>query len=236
MSASFAIGGMTCDKCRSRVAEALGRLSQDVTVSRDPPRAVFTAARSIALEDVQEALKGAGKYTASPLDEPITAPEVAVTSWFAAYRPLLIIAAYIAAAAFAGDGARSVSGWMSNFMAGFFLVFSFFKLLDLPGFAGAYAGYDLLAARWRPWGLIYPFAELALGFAYLFRLAPMATNAAALALMAFGSLGVLQALRQRRAIRCACLGTVLNLPMSTVTLVEDTLMATMALAMLAGAH
>ena len=115
---------------------------------------------------------------ASPLDEPLAvpAPAAAAANWLAAYRPLLIIAAYIAAAAFAGDGAHSLSGWMSNFMAGFFLVFSFFKLLDLPGFASAYAGYDLLAARWRPWGLIYPFAELAIGFAYLFRLAPMATS------------------------------------------------------------
>ena len=46
---------------------------------------------------------------------------------------------------------------MRFFMAGFFLVFSFFKLLDINAFADAYSRYDLLAMRWRGWGLIYPF-------------------------------------------------------------------------------
>ena len=36
---------------------------------------------------------------------------------------------------------------MNYFMAGFFLVFSFFKLLDLKGFAKSYSMYDLLAAK-----------------------------------------------------------------------------------------
>ncbi len=38
---------------------------------------------------------------------------------------------------------------MRNFMAGFFIVFSFVKLLNIRAFADAYAGYDLLAARWH---------------------------------------------------------------------------------------
>ncbi|CAM6000172.1 unnamed protein product [Sphagnum balticum] len=53
--------------------------------------------------------------------------------------------------------------WMRHFMAGFFLVFSFFKLLNLKTFADGYAKYDLLAMRWKPYGFIYPFCELALG-------------------------------------------------------------------------
>ena len=65
---------------------------------------------------------------------------------------------------------------MSRFMAGFFLVFSFFKLLNLRAFADAYAGYDVVAARWRVWGYDYPFVELALGAAYLTGFWPVATN------------------------------------------------------------
>jgi hypothetical protein len=53
-----------------------------------------------------------------------------------------------------------------------------------------------------------------------------------LILMLIGSIGVLRALLDNRAIRCACLGTALNLPMTTVTLVEDLGMAAMAAAML----
>ena len=117
-------------------------------------------------------------------------------------------------------------------MAGFFLVFSFFKLLDLRGFADAYQSYDILARRSRAWALAYPFVELALGIAYLTRWQPVPTNIATLALMLVGSVGVLRAVLDKRAIRCACLGTALNLPMTTVTLVEDLGMAAMAGVML----
>jgi len=42
--------------------------------------------------------------------------------------------------------------WMNHFMAGFFLVFSFFKLLNLKGFAESYSMYDIVAKHWNGWG------------------------------------------------------------------------------------
>ena len=51
--------------------------------------------------------------------------------------------------------------------------------------------------------------------------------------MLVGAAGVLKALLDKRAIRCACLGTALNLPMPKATLVEDLTMAAMAGTMLA---
>ena len=110
---------------------------------------------------------------------------------------------------------------MINFMAGFFLVFSFFKLLDVRGFADAYSSYDLVAMRWQPWGLIYPFVELGLGVAYLFRFSLPVTNWIALIIMLVSVLGVIRANMRKETIRCVCLGTVLKLPMSTVTIVEN---------------
>ena len=71
-----------------------------------------------------------------------------------------------------------------------------------------------------------------LGVAYLLALAPVVTNAVTLALMLVGAVGVLSALLAKRTIRCACLGTALNLPMTKVTLIEDLTMAAMAAAML----
>jgi hypothetical protein len=121
---------------------------------------------------------------------------------------------------------------MRHFMAGFFIVFSFFKLLDPPGFVSAYRGYDLVARRVPAWGWAYPFVELALGVAYLLAWAPVVTNIITLVLMLVGAGGVLKALLNKRAIRCACLGTALNLPMTKVTLVEDLTMAAMAAGML----
>ena len=79
---------------------------------------------------------------------------------------------------------------------------------------------------------MYPFIELGLGVAYLLRWELTIINWITLVLMLIGSIGVLQALLKKNAIRCACLGTALNLPMTTVTLVEDLGMAAMAAAML----
>jgi len=42
----------------------------------------------------------------------------------------------------------------------------------------------------------------------------------------------MNALRQNKQIRCACLGTSLNLPMSTITLIEDLVMVIMSIMML----
>jgi hypothetical protein len=51
--------------------------------------------------------------------------------------------------------------------------------------------------------------------------------------MGVGAVGVLRVLLDKRSIRCACLGTALNLPMTKVTLIEDLTMAAMAAVMLA---
>jgi hypothetical protein len=158
--------------------------------------------------------------------------------WFATYRPLLLILAYLLVGSLliqvSQYGMSSVH-WhetMRYFMAGFFLVFSFFKLLDIKAFADAYAGYDLLAKRWHGWGMIYPFVELGLGLAYLANWNPLITNWITLIIMGFSAIGVIHAVMDKRSIRCACLGTVFKLPMSTVTIIEDLGMVVMAAYML----
>jgi hypothetical protein len=50
--------------------------------------------------------------------------------------------------------------------------------------------------------------------------------------MGFSSLGVVRAVMNKQKIRCACLGAVFNLPMSTITIIEDLLMVAMAAWML----
>ncbi len=126
------------------------------------------------------------------------------------------------------------TGWdihsaMNDFMAGFFLVFGAFKLLNLNAFAEAYTTYDIIAKRSATYAYLYPFIEIALGLAYLFRLWPTATNLVTVIVMTISSIGVAQELAQKRTIVCACLGTVFKIPMTYVTLFEDILMAGMAL-------
>lgn len=154
------------------------------------------------------------------------------------YRPLLIIIGLIALATLtlsindARMGHFSFSEAMRYFMAGFFLVFAGFKLLDLKGFAEGYATYDLLAKRVHGYGYVYPFIELGLGLAYLVHLAPFWINIIALIIMTFSGVGVALKLKRGEKFQCACLGTFLKVPLTKVTLIEDFGMALMALAML----
>ena len=121
---------------------------------------------------------------------------------------------------------------MADFMAGFFLIFGFFKILNWKGFVDAYSTYDLLAKRNKVYGYLYPIIELSLGFSYLFRLYPTATNFVTLIIMVIGAIGVAGELRKKNQIPCACLGVVFKIPMTTVTFTEDVLMAGMAFLML----
>ncbi len=147
------------------------------------------------------------------------------------YFPLFLIIAYITGVTFINNFHEGSFNWnkgMSHFMAGFFLIFSAFKFLDLSGFAKGYATYDWLARRCYFYGFIYPFLELALGILYLGNWFPQATALATIIIMGFSSLGVIDSLLKKQNIRCACLGTILNVPLSRITLIEDLSMVLLA--------
>ena len=231
---------MTCGGCVKRVQNTLADFAERVEVTLQPPQATLTNLQA-DLGELNAALAQVGKYQLIHIN---TAPAPNIhaplspidkSTWFATYKPLLLVFAYILMVTFAvefANGSFELHRWMPNFMAGFFLVFSFFKLLDLRGFASSYAMYDVLAKRVPAYGYVYPFIELGLGAAYLLAFRPILVNAITLVVMLFSSIGVILAVMNKQKIRCACLGAVFNLPMSTVTIIEDLLMATMAAWML----
>jgi len=224
----FVIHGMTCGGCVASVKAKLESIVASAEVTLDPPE-VTVPAGVTSLEELQAALQNTRYRLQRDLSE--MESRFSVRDWFQTYRPLLLIVSFILGSSLLvqlPSGEISSSETMRYFMAGFFLVFSFFKLLDVRSFADAYASYDLLAGRTRLWGLIYPFIELALGIAYLVNIFPFVVNSVTLIVMTFSAIGVLRAVLSKQIIRCACLGTVFQLPMSTVTIIEDTGMAVMA--------
>jgi len=231
----YKVSGLTCGGCVNRVKNTLNDYATDVEVTLIPPHATLTSA-TVDIHQLNAALKQVGEYQLSVIA--VETPNDTSTqekSWFATYKPLLLVFAFILLTTLAVEsthGSFVLSRWMPHFMAGFFIVFSFFKLLDLSGFANSYAMYDLLAKKWLPYGFIYPFIELGLGFAYLTQWQPTITNWLTLIIMSFSTVGVLFAVSKKQTIQCACLGTGFNLPMSTVTIIEDLLMVAMAAVML----
>ena len=201
-----------------------------------PDHAVIEMSKHISTTDLQNAI-GNPKYTISerPPARDHQMPDSVAASWLETYKPILLIFAFITlVSVITSFHYETFHGmqFMNVFMAGFFLVFSFFKFLDLKGFATSYAMYDIVAMKIPVYGFIYPFVELALGIAYLTSFNATATNWATLIIMGISSVGVIQSVLNKKKIQCACLGAVFNLPMSTVTIIEDLLMVGMAAVML----
>ncbi|MEO8173279.1 MAG: cation transporter [Sediminibacterium sp.] len=240
MTHTYKISGMTCGSCQKKVQNLLSAVPgiKNVAIDLAAGKATVEMDKHISTDILQAALKDHPKYQ---LSEDIVKPVVEAyteepgKSWVATYRPLLILFGYITAISLiAAKSTTNFNPWefMRVFMAGFFISFSFFKLLDIRGFADSYAMYDIVAKRFRAWGYIYPFVELTLGLSFVANIAPREMNAITLVVMLVSIVGVLQSVFNKRKIKCACLGAVFNLPMSTVTIIEDSVMIIMSVAML----
>ncbi len=120
---------------------------------------------------------------------------------------------------------------MSDFMSGFFLIFGFFKIIDLRGFVAAYKKYNLIAKHLTLYAYAVPFIQIGLGITYLFRIYPLASNSINFVVMTLGFISVLIKLIKKKVIPCACLGTIFKHPLSLMSLFENSLMVVMALSM-----
>ena len=226
---TYQVTGMTCSSCEAKVKSALLAVENitNVEVSKNENSAIITMDKHIALSDLQKALPE--KYQISATNHNEMAEQT--KSWFETYKPILLIFFYISLVTILFQFKNENFNWMQAmqyFMAGFFLVFSFFKLLNLKGFAESYVMYDVLAKKVPVWAYLYAFVELALGIAYLINFNPIITNTITFVVMSISIIGVLQSVLNKKKIQCACLGAVFNLPMSTVTIIEDALMIVMS--------
>jgi cation transport ATPase len=233
MTHTYQIQGMTCTSCEAKVKSALLALPDVTNVEITRTAATITMTKHIALNDLQMAIGKNENYKISATHHNETAEKA--KSWIETYKPILLIFFFISIVTLLIQFQNhhfDVMQWMQHFMAGFFLVFSFFKLLNITGFADSYVIYDVLAKRFPAWAYAYVFVELGLGMAYILSFNPIITNLTTLIVMSISIIGVLQSVLNKKKIQCACLGAVFNLPMSTVTIIEDVLMIVMSASML----
>ena len=233
MTHTYQLTGMTCSSCEAKVKKALELVDNitNVEVSKENNTTTLTMNKHVAVTDLQNALDP--KYKISAIDHNETVEQT--RSWLETYKPILLIFFYISLITILIQTTHHHFDYMQamrHFMAGFFLVFSFFKILNLKGFAESYMMYDVLARKIPVWGYVYAFLEFGLGISYLLNFSPIFTNAVTFIVMSISIIGVLQSVLNKKKIQCACLGAVFNLPMSTVTIIEDGLMILMSLIML----
>ncbi|MEI2749766.1 MAG: MauE/DoxX family redox-associated membrane protein [Ferruginibacter sp.] len=242
MKHTYNVSGITCSGCQSKVKGLLEKVAgiKKVEVNLLSGDTMIEMDKHISTDTLQKALKDYPKYQLSEIAKQNHAPihkfeQDEKKTWLQTYKPILLIFGYITAITLLIEwvqGGFAWMRWMNHFMAGFFFVFSFFKLLNLKGFAESYSMYDIIAKKWNTWGYLYALLELALGFAFLTGSNPILTNTVTFVVMSLSIIGVLQSVFNKRKIKCACLGDVFNLPMSTVTIIEDAIMIAMSAVML----
>lgn len=244
MTHQFEIDGMTCNSCVANVTNDLQKVPgvKSVQVDLANKEATIEMYRHIEATELQQAL-GNGKYTIKQKDAHTTSTGLDITvAEFSEDKtdlqrlyPLFLIFAFLSGTVLLAEVAAG--DWngmrvMQHFMGGFFLVFSFFKFLDLRGFAASFSMYDPLAKRLVEYGFVYPFIELGLAVGFLLGFNLWLISFLTLAILGIGTVGVARTVLDKKKIQCACLGTVFNLPMTKVTLIENSIMLIMAVGMM----
>lgn len=229
-SKQYTIAGISCMSCVSKIEKSLYGNSAIKKISIDKETGNTTLeGESLPHDDIISSLvAAAGEYNLHATSASQSASKESNRS----YKPLLLIVLYLLGTTLLlefSSGMFLMKTWMANFMAGFFLVFSFFKMLDIAAFAKAYQSYDIIAAKAKWYGYVFPFIELGLGIAYLLYSDNELTHLITAIVMFVSLIGVIKSVVQKSEIQCACLGTVFNLPMSYVTIIEDGIMLVMAL-------
>ncbi|MEZ4874211.1 MAG: cation transporter [Flavobacteriaceae bacterium] len=236
MKHTYQITGMTCDGCKKSVTEKLSAVEgvTSVAVHLEKGEATLAMEHHIPTKVLQEALPQ--KYTLSEKKSQnvfSTTEMKQPASKLQQLKPLFLIFAFLLGASILLHFKQwDTTQAMLDFMGLFYIVFSFFKLLDVKGFAESFQMYDPLAKRVPVYGLVYPFIELALGILFLMRVEIGIALIVTLVILGLTTIGVTKVLVDKKAIRCACLGTALNLPMTEATFIENALMIVMALLML----
>jgi len=226
---------MTCNGCVASVKKHLESFTQvqKADVLLKEKSAMVTISENIPLELLKEKLPA--KFTISEsinITAPVSSDEQS-KSKFQQLKPLILILSYITIASILMNLRHWNSGeFMLDFMGLFFIVFSFFKMLDLKGFPDSFSMYDPLAKALPVYGWLYPFIETILGLQFLIRYEIPVALSITLVILSITTYGVIKTLMSKKEIQCACLGTALKLPMTEATLIENSIMLVMVILMI----
>ena len=220
------IEGMTCEGCVASVEHAIKQLPNvnDVTANLKTGTVEVHYQQYFDVNEIEAVLPP--KYAL--VEDITTAPSKAKQLY-----PLgLIFLFLIGGTLIIHYPTFVIRDVLPDFMGLFFVVFSFFKYLDLSGFQSSFRRYDPLAKAIPFYAWLYPFLELSLGVLFLMRLELQFALWLTVAILGITTIGVVKVLLSKKEIDCACLGSVLKLPMTEATLIENTLMIAMAVWML----
>ena len=235
MKHTYTVTGMTCNGCKASVEKAIRGISEveKVSIDLEKSEAVVEMSSHISTGKLQNALPNKYKISEKNIFKTATPVADEPQSELKQLFPLFLIFGYIIVASILLNYKPwDSSSFMLDFMGLFYIVFSFFKLLDLKGFPESFRMYDPLAKVMPVYGWVYPFIEVVLGLMFLMRFQIPLALVITLVILGITTIGVTKTLLDKKSIQCACLGTALKLPMTKATFIENSIMIVMAIIML----
>ena len=232
MKTTFKISGMTCNGCRSTVENKLSSLDgvDNAQVNLTNGEAIVYSKNPISFSLISNSLPSKYKVIRNIPDQD---NEIIKSNKIKQLKPLFIILGYISVTSILLNFRNwNSTNAMLDFMGLFYIIFSFFKILDIKGFSTSFKMYDPLAKKITIYGYIYPFIEILLGLMFLTRIEVNIALLITIIILGITSVGVTQTLLNKKTINCACLGTTLKLPMTEATFIENAIMITMAIVLL----
>ena len=236
MKHTYKVTGMTCNGCKASVEKHLNALPNVINaiVNLEKEEVTVEMSQHVSTKTLKEALPEKFSISEKQQKNVFSSSQVEEQkSELQQLKPLFIIFGYIAVASILMHYKNwDWSSFMLDFMGLFYIVFSFFKILDLKGFPESFKMYDPLAKAIPFYGKIYPFLELVLGIMFLMRIQIPIALIVTVIVLGVTTIGVTKTLLDKKAIQCACLGTALKLPMTKATFIENAIMIIMAIIML----
>ena len=237
MKQTYTIKGMTCGGCKSSVEKHIGSIEfvTNVEVSLEMEEVTVTLEHPVSFDILKKALPEKfnlfeKSHKSSNQDISLISEKGQEDSKVKQLQPLFIILFYLATTViflnFKDWNSREM---MFDFMGLFFIIFSFFKMLDLKNFPTSFSMYYPLSKKIPFYGWVYPFIEIALGLMFLMRFELNIALYVTIVILGITTFGVTKILMNKKNIQCACLGTALKLPMTEATLIENALMLSMSI-------
>jgi len=228
MNEVYKVSGMTCDSCANSIKETLelNKFISYVNISLEDENINISSDKSFTVNELNSLIDNLGNYKI--YEEKFTSK---IIEYFSSKKTLLLALLLVLISSLSLQVSKDnfeLNEWMISYMGIFFLIFSFLKLIDVKGFSGSFKKYDLISKIMPGYAVTYPFLELFLALAFLSSYFLITSYIMTLIFMTSQFFGVFISLQKKEVIKCACMGSSINIDISTLTLIENLVMILMS--------
>lgn len=111
--------------------------------------------------------------------------------------------------------------FLHNVVGTVFLLLGIVKLYNLNQFVSIFNKYDIIGSNIPSYGYLFPFLEIILGILFLKQSKIRLLYPFTIILITINILGVINGLQSKYKLKCGCIGSFIDLPLSYLTILEN---------------